>query len=150
MTDYTGNVVGSVVNANAQRSDDSFGRWEIKKITFTAAGVGNQGTHNLITIPAKSFVAGGYFIITTSLVSDGTNGTISFLGQTAMHGTLTANGSECVLGDIIQFKHMDLEDAVGMANYNASADTFDLTVATNDVTAGEGYLLLNIVGLYDE
>ena len=150
MTDYTGNVAGSVVNASAQRSDDGLGRWEIKKITFTAAAVGNQGTHNIITLPAKSVIAGGFFVITTSLVSDSTNGTLVFTAQEAMHAVLTADGSECVEGDTVYFSPNDVEDAAGLNFYNTVADTLDLTIATNDATAGEIYLFVNIVDLYDE
>jgi hypothetical protein len=151
MTDYTGNVAGSVVEANVHRSDDALGRWECKKITFTAAGVGNQGTHNLITLPANTFVAGGYFIITTKIVSDSNNGTGRFgIGSIYVHAAFTADGTECDAKDVIQFFSHDFEDAAASGLYVTSADTFDLTIATNDFTAGEGYLLLNIVDLYDE
>jgi len=150
MTDYTGNVTGSVVNANAQRSDDSIGRWEMKKITFTAAAVGATGTHNLITLPAKTAVLGGYFVITTVLASTSNDGTIAFGGQTGMNAAVIADNTECAAGDVIQFNHMDLEDVVGMANYSATADTFDITVATHDITSGEGYLFLHYVTLDEE
>lgn len=146
MTDFT----SSIKEIQVGRSDDSVGRFVCKKLTFTAAGYGNQGTHNLITMPAKNAVVMGWFIVTTSLVSDSNNGTLKFHAAEDMGTAITANGTELVAKDVVFLCPNDYEDTAGKSLYNSSADTVDITVATNDITAGEGYLIVLLIDLTNE
>ena len=146
MTDYT----SSLGEVQVGRSGDSVGRWVVKKLTFTATGIGDQGTHNVITIPAKNFVAMGFFVVTTSLVSDSSSGTILFQAGEAMHTAITADGTELAAKDVVFLSPGDYEDTIGLQLYNSSADTLDIVVATNDITSGVGYLIVLLIDLTNE
>ena len=146
MTDYT----SSLDEVPVGRSDDSIGRWVCKKLTFTATTYGNQGTHNLITIPANNFVAMGFFAVTTSLVSDSNNGTIQFLAAEALCAAHTADGTELAAKDVVTLSTGDYDTTAGKQTYNTAADTVDITVATNDITAGAGYLIVLLIDLTND
>jgi hypothetical protein len=146
MADITGNA-----EAGVGRSDDSLGRWVVKKITPVSDGVDATGTHNVVDVPANNFVAMGFFVVTTSFTSTSNTGTIQFkVGSAAMGAAITADGTELQSGDVLFLSANDYADTAGSALYVTSADTVDFVVATNAITAGAGYLILLLVDLIDE
>ncbi len=147
MADITSSVVGKEV----QRSPESLGIWVCKKITPVADSVASVTTHNLITQPANSYIAEGQLIITTKMVSTSNNGTILIaIGGVGLHTALTMDGTECDAGDVFTLCATDFEDTAGAALYKTSADTLDLVVGTNAITAGVFYLIVRIVELIGE
>ena len=147
MADITSSVVGKEV----QRSPESLGIWVCRKITPVADGVSSAATHNVITQPANSFIAEGFIVFTTSMVSTSNNGTLLIgIGGVGLHTALTMDGTECVAGDVVSLSASDYEDTAGAALYKTSADTLDMTVGTNAITAGAFYLIVRIVTLIGE
>ena len=144
-------ITSSVAPTPVERSLECLGRWVCKKITPVADGVSAVATHTIITTPANSFIADGFLVFTTSMTSTGTNGTMKIeIGGVAYHATVTMDGTECVAGDVLNLSATDIEDSAGQALYKTSADTVDLTIATNAITAGAFYVIVRIVTLIAE
>lgn len=144
-------ITSSVAEQPIQRSDDGLGRWVAKKITPVSDGVDATGTHNIITLPANSFVAGGWVVVTTAFTSTSNDGTVQFkVGSATLGAAFTADGTELAANDVIRLTANDFEDTAGSALYATSADTVDMVVATHAITAGAFTIMLNIVELIQE
>jgi len=141
-------ITSSVAEKEIGRGLESLGYWVCKKITPVDDGVSSAAAHNLITIPANSFVSEGYVVVTTTATSGG--------GATVKFGTGTKDYcgvipvANLAANDFVKLQIMDYEDTDGGAGYSTSADTFDMTVATAALTAGAFYVMINIVKLPGE
>jgi hypothetical protein len=141
-------ITSSVADKEIGRGLEALGYWVCKKITPVDDGVSSAAAHNLITIPAKSFVRSGYVVVTTSVTSGGSatvkfgTGNIDYCGAFAK-ANLAAN-------DVIALSINDQDATNSGAGYSTSADTFDMTVATAALTAGAFYVMINIVKLPGE
>lgn len=144
-------ITSSVAEQPVQRSDDSLGRWVSKKITPVSDGVDSKDTHNIITLPANSFVAEGLLVITTKMVSTSNNGKIQFaVGSGTIGGQMTADGNELDANDVIRLVPNDQDTGGGEALYVTSPDTIDMVVGTNPITAGAFTVFFRIVELIQE
>ena len=148
MTDITSIVKESQVG----RSDDSVGRWVCKFLDFVGDSIDTtSGVHEVITIPANNFVAIGWFVVTTAFTSTSTSGTLQFkIGSEPMTGLMPANGTQLAAGDVVFLSPHDFEDTESPALYKTSADTLDVDIETNPITAGKGYLIVLLIDLTNE
>jgi len=142
-------ITSTVAEKPVGRSGESLGYWVAKKITPVDDGVSATGTHNIITIPANSFVSEGYVVVTTACTSGGS--------LTAKFGTSSKDYCATIpvanlgsVGDTVKLQIMDYEDTDGDVCFSTSADTFDMTVATAAFTAGVITVMINIVDLISE
>jgi len=144
-------ITTSVKEANIERHDVGLGTWVAKLITPVSDSVAATGTHEVITLPANCFVAGGWVVVKTKLTSTSNNGTMQFkVGSATLGAAFTADGTELDAKDVIRLGANDFDGTAGSSLYVTTADTIDMVVATNAITAGAFYLIVNIVELIDE
>ena len=144
MTDIT----STVAEKPGGRSGESLGYWVSKKGTPVDDSVTTAAAHEIFTIPANSFVAEGYVVVTTAFTSGG-SATVKFgTGTKDYSGAIPV--ANLAANDFVKLQIMDYEDTDGGAGYSTSADTFDMTVATAALTAGAFTVMINIVDLISE
>jgi hypothetical protein len=125
--------------------------YDINVLDPAFTGITTVATHNLIPIAAGEVILGAKMVILTTFTSASNNGTIvfQFPAGAAVSAAFTADGTELAAGDVITFGNNDLEDTAGLGLYTAAADTLDMTVGTNALTAGRFLLILDVANVND-
>ena len=144
MTDIT----SSVAQKEVGKGLEGLGYWVCKKVTPVSDSTDTAAAHEIITLPANSFVTEGYVVVTTTCTSGGSATVKWGTGSKDYSGAIPV--ANLAANDVVKLQIMDYEDVDGGAGYSTSADTFDMTIATAALTAGVMYVMINIVELVGE